>query len=120
MSFNLPGIKPGSEIKLLRKCFRELPALEQFRATGEGLLSRFSDAGKKRNDFVHAAIATLSYEDGAFTFLKVDVSEREHHSIRSVALNDSDWAPFRTELLRLGKDGQSLAQRMWCTLKERI
>jgi len=107
------------KIRFLRECFTELPALAQFCAESETLLLRFADAGKKRNDLVHGAIASLSYEDGAFMFLKIDVSPKEHHSIRSVVLNDADWPAFREELLRLGKEGQSLAQRMWDSLKER-
>jgi hypothetical protein len=101
------------KVEFLRECFTKLPALEQFSAESDTLLTRFSVAGKKRNDLLHGAIATLSAEDGAFMFLKIDVVPKEHHSIRSVFLDDSDWAAFRKELLGLGKDGQSLAQRVW-------
>ena len=109
MSFDLPGVKPGSDIEtlfkavgfvvvqwghaeqsldltvasifrffdghpllkrrpsmlrpkldFLSKCFAELPNLEQFQAESVPLLSRFAVTGKKRNDLVHGAIATLS------------------------------------------------------------
>ena len=105
------------KIKFLRNCFARIPALEQFRAGSEMLLSRFAAAGKRRNDLVHGAISQTTIEDGSFMFLKVDVKPREHHSVRPVFLDDSDWPAFRKELLGLGRDGQSLAQRVWDSLK---
>ena len=168
MSFDLPGVKPGSDIetlfkavgfvvvqwgfaeqsldlivanifhtfdghpllkrrpqhlepklKFLEECFAEMPALEQFCAESEALLPRFAVAGIKRNELVHGAISGISIEDGAFMFLKVDVKPKENHSIRSVFLAESDWAAFRKELMVLGRDGQSLAQRVWDSLKVR-
>ena len=166
MSFDLPGVKPGSDIETLFKavgfvvvqwgfaeqsldlmvasifhsfdghpllkrrpqhlepkleflehCFAEIPALAQFRAESVALLPRFSAAGKKRNELVHGAISEISIEDGAFMFLKVEVIPKEHHSVRSVFLAESEWPAFRNELMALGKDGQSLAQRVWDSLK---
>lgn len=168
MSFDLPGVKPGSDIEslfkavgfvvvqwgfaeqsldlmvanifhffnehpllkrrptnlepkieFLRECFATIPELEKFRAESEMLLPRFAAAGKRRNDLVHGAISETSIEDGSFKLLKVDVKPKEHHSIRSVVLEDSDWPAFRKELLSLGRDGQSLAQRVWDSLKVR-
>ncbi|MDO9450180.1 MAG: hypothetical protein Q7J21_06830 [Rugosibacter sp.] len=101
------------KIEFLGKCFAELPKLQQFRAEAELLLPRFAVAGKKRNDLVHGAISEISIEDGAFMFLKIDVKPAESHSIRSVFFDNSDWPAFRRELLSLGRDGQSLAQRVW-------
>ena len=105
------------KIEFLRGCFATIPALEQFRTESEMLLPRFAAIGKRRNDLVHGAISGTSIEDGSFMFLKVDVKPKEHHSIRSVFLDDSDWPAFRKELLGLGRDGQSLAQRVWDSLK---
>lgn len=168
MSFDLPGVKPGSNIdtlfrtigfvvvqwgvaeqsldlmvanifhsfdghsllkrrpqhlepklKFLKECFSEIPELAQFRAESEALLPRFAVAGKKRNELVHGAISDISIEDGAFMFLKVDVKPNENHSIRPVLLAESDWVAFRKELLCLGRDGQTLAQRVWDNLKVR-
>ena len=166
MSFDLPGIEPGSDIemlfkvvgfvvvqwgvaeqsldltvssifhfykgnplvnrrphmlepklKFLSKCFAALPNLEQFQAESVPLLSRFAVAGKKRNDLVHGAIA--SPQGGAFTFWKIDVNPKESHNIRSVHLDQADWPTFRKELMSLGNDGQSLAQRVWDALKNK-
>lgn len=166
MSFDLPGVKPGSDIETLYKavgfvvvqwgyaeqsldlmvanifhsfdghpllkrrpqhlepkveflaaCFSEIPELAQFRAESETLFHRFAAAGKKRNELVHGAISKISIENGAFIFLKVDVKPKEHHSIRSVFLAESEWPAYRKELLGLGRDGQSLAQRVWDSLK---
>jgi len=106
----LQNLEP--KIKFIRDCFSEIPELKSFSAEGNALLTRFSAAGKKRNDIVHSAIASLSIEDGSFRFLKIDVLPKEHHSVREVLLEDSDWKSFRKELLRLGKDGQHLAQNI--------
>ncbi|MDP2143118.1 MAG: hypothetical protein Q8J80_03225 [Gallionella sp.] len=107
------------KVKFLRDCFEQLPELAQFRAESDPLLSRFLTVGEKRNDIVHGGIADLSIKDGAFIFLKIDVVAKEHHSIRSVFLDDSDWPAFRKELMRLGKDVQSLSRRVRDSLKAR-
>lgn len=107
----LQNLEP--KIKFIRDCFSEIPELKSFSAEGNVLLTRFSDAGKKRNDIVHSAIASLSIKDGSFRFLKIDVSPKEHHSVREVLLEDSDWKSFRKELLNLGKEGQRLAQKIY-------
>lgn len=109
----------SQKIKLLRQCFTEFNELSQFQAECDALLARFASAGKRRNDIVHGAIADLSAEDGAFIFSKIDVVPKEHHSIRSVFFDDSDWLAFRKELLGLGRESLSLAQRVWDALKER-
>lgn len=105
------------KIELLRQCFAEFTELGLFQAECDALLIRFFDAGKKRNDIVHGAIADFSAEDGMFMFSKIDVVPKEHHSIRSVFLGNSDWPAFRKELLTLGRDSLSLARRVWDTLK---
>lgn len=100
------------KVAFLRGCFAQLPELAQFRAESEPLLARFLKVGEKRNDIVHGGIADLSIKDGVFMFLKIDVVPKDHHSIRSVLLSDSDWPVFRKELLDLGKDVQSLSRRV--------
>lgn len=81
------------------------------------LLARFTVAGEKRNDIVHSAIDSLSIEDGAFRFLKIDISPNEQHNVREVFLADSDWNSFRKELSNLGRDGQQFAQEIWSKTK---
>jgi len=105
------------KIELLRQCFAEFTELEPFRTECDALLTRLDSAGKKRNDIVHGAIADFSAEDGMFIFSKIDVAPKEHHSIRSVFIDDSEWPAFRKELLALGRDGMSLGRRVWDTLK---
>lgn len=107
------------KLEFLEECFAQIPELAQFRTESEALLPRFAAGGKKRNELVHGAISEISIEDGAFMFLKVDVKPKEHHSIRSVFLAESEWPAFRRELMGLGRDGQSLAQRVWDSLKVR-
>lgn len=114
---NRRPINLTQKIELLRQCFAEFTELEQFQTECDTLLKRFAAAGNKRNDIVHGAIADFSAEDGTFMFSKIDVVPKEHHSIRSVYLDNSDWPAFRKELLDLGRDGLSLARRVWDTLK---
>jgi hypothetical protein len=106
------------KVKFLQERFAEFPELAQFRAVSETLFSRFLEAGKKRNDLVHGGMASLSIENGQFILLKLDVSPTGHH-IRSVVLDEVEWPAFRKELLRLGKDGLSLAKRVSDSLKAR-
>jgi hypothetical protein len=105
------------KLEFLEKCFAEIPKLAQFRAESEALLLRFATAGKKRNELVHGAISEISIEDGAFMFLKVDIKSKEHHSIRSVFLEESEWPAFRNELMSLGREGQSLGKKVFDGLK---
>lgn len=161
MSFDLPGVKPGSDLEtlfkaigfvvvqwgateqeldlmvaglfhsfgehplfnrrqrnlepkvvFLRECFEQLPELAKFHAEAGLLLTRFLKVGTVRNDIVHGGIEDLSMRNGAFIFLKIDVVPKAHHSARKVFLCDSDWPEFRKELLRLGKDVQSLSRRV--------
>jgi hypothetical protein len=107
------------KIKFLRECFAKLPELQGFSAESEKLLQRFASAGTKRNDLVHGGIVERSVENNAFRFLKIDVSPKERHSIRSVVLDDADWPRYRKELLYLGKEEQSLAQRVGDKFKKR-
>lgn len=106
------------KVKFLQERFAEFPELAQFRAESETLFSRFLEVGKKRNDLVHGGMASLSIENGQFILLKLDVSPIGHH-IRSVVLDEVEWPAFRKELLRLGKDGLSLAKRVSDSLKAR-
>ena len=109
----------SQKIELLRQCFTEFNELSQFQTECDALLTRFVTAGKRRNDIVHGAIAGISAGNGALIFSKIDVVPKEHHSIRLVFLDDSDWPAFRKELLSLGRESLSLAQRVWDSLKER-
>ena len=111
----LQNLEP--KVKFLRECFEQLPELAKFHAEADLLLTRFLNVGTLRNDIVHGAIADLSMKNGVFTFLKIDVVAKEHHSIRQVFLADSDWPAFRKELLGLGKDVQSLSRKVRDSLK---
>lgn len=99
------------KLDFLRKCFLQLPGLEQFRVEGEALLSRFAITGKKRNDLVHGAITNLSIENGAFIFSKIDVNQ-EGHALRAVVLDQSEFPGLRKELLALGVDVNKLARKI--------
>ena len=106
----------AAKLDLLRKCFQQLPGLEQFRAEGEILLSRFATAGNKRHDLIHGAIADFSIENGGFTFIKIDINQ-DGHSVRTVVLYESEFLHLIKELLRLGDDANKLGRRIWETTK---
>lgn len=103
------------KVKFLTKCFSELPALGQFATEANPLLERFLSVGKKRNDLMHGAVACLEIEDGAFQFLKIDVSHA--HSLRPVYLFDAEWEEYRRELIRFGREGQVLAAKVGRSLR---
>ena len=100
------------KVEFLRKCFEQLPELTEFRVESDLLFARFLKVGKLRNDIVHGGITDLSMKNGAFVFSKIDVVPKVHHNIRQVLLSESDWPTLRKELLRLGKDVQTLYQRV--------
>ncbi|MBK5283721.1 MAG: hypothetical protein JJE16_16750 [Nitrospiraceae bacterium] len=108
------------KLDFLSRCFAELPKLKEFQEESVPLLARFAVAGKKRHDLIHGAIGTTSAQDGAYKFLKIDVRPKESHSVRSVSLDQADWPAFRKELMRLGRDGQSFAQRVRDALHNKV
>lgn len=108
----------SQKVKFIRDSFTVIHELNPFAAEGDALLTRFSVAGKKRNDIVHGAIASLAIENGAFRFLKIDVSPKAQHIIREVFLDDSDWSSFRKELSNLGRDGQLFAQNIYSSTNQ--
>ncbi|OAI18932.1 hypothetical protein A1507_08495 [Methylomonas koyamae] len=93
-------LKP--KIKFLNKCFVQIPELNQFRSESDKLLPRFSEAGEKRNNFVHAAISETFLENGSFSFVKIAVKPNDSHSVYQFTFDHSDWPAFRNELLSLG------------------
>ncbi len=113
---NSRPINLTQKTKLLRDCFAEFAELGLFRAECDVLLTRFTEAGKRRNEIVHGAIAELSSKGDVFMFLKIDVIPKEHHSIRFISLSGAEWPIFREELLALGRESLSLAQRVSSTL----
>lgn len=105
------------KIKFLRECFATFPELAPFKAECEDLLSRFETLSQKRHDIVHGAIDAVSADNGVFTFTKIDVKPKQHHEVRTVSFDDSDWAEYRRALMKLGGDGISLSRRVWDAVK---
>jgi len=94
------------------------PVLQQFSSEIIPLLIRFEVAGRKRNDLVHGAITSLSSENGAFKFGKLDIRKEDVPLLRPVLFDDSEWTDFRKELLRLGADGVLLVKNALEILKK--
>jgi hypothetical protein len=107
------------KVEFLHECFAKFPQLEQFKAESDALLTRFSINEKKRSDFVDGAIASFPADDDAFMISKIDGVPKQHHTNRSVVIDDSVWPVFHRELLSLGRDGQAFTNRVWASLKAR-
>lgn len=105
------------KIEFLNNCFHHITELSEFKKDSDDLLNRFSVIGKKRNDIVHGAITSTFAESSSFVLLKIDVKAKESHCVRPIFLNDYEWYEFRKDLMLLGKDSVSLAQRVWSALK---
>ena len=103
--------------EFIRKHLDDHPALQQFSSEIAALLIRFEVAGKKRNDLIHGAIASLSPENGAFHFAKLDIVKGDIPTVRPVSFDDAEWIDFRKELLSLGGDGIYLVKRVLEILK---
>jgi len=104
--------------EFIRKNLDCHPILQQFSSEIIPLLTRFEVAGKKRNDLVHGAVTSLSSENGAFKFGKLDIRKDDVPLLRPVLLDDSEWADFRKEILALGADGILLVKRALEILRE--
>lgn len=105
------------KIRFLQGCFATFSELAPFKAECDDLLDRFGALSQKRHDIVHGAIDAISAENGVFTFTKIDVKPKQHHEVRSVALDDSNWTEYRRALMKLGRDGISLSRRVWDAVK---
>jgi len=108
----------NAKTKFLRERLASIAELKYLQKDGNMILSQFDVFSKTRNDFIHGAISSLTPLDGTFIFSKIDISNKDGHSLRDIPLSVQDWKELRTELLHLGRDGQYLAQKVWDTLKE--
>jgi hypothetical protein len=105
------------KIKFLRQCFATFPELAQFKKECDDVLNRFEALSQSRHDIVHGAIDSISAENGVFSLTKIDVKPKQQHEVRTVILDDFDWAEYRRALMKLGADGVSLSRRVWDAVK---
>ncbi|MDD2366074.1 MAG: hypothetical protein PHN84_07915 [Desulfuromonadaceae bacterium] len=117
--FSKPPHFLKGKTEFLREQFENYSDLNQFNAESKTLLQRFEVAGNRRNDLVHGAITAFLLEDGVFKFSKIDIRKEDGHVLRTVLLDDSEWASFRKELLNLGMEGGRFAQKVWDVLNSK-
>lgn len=99
------------KLEYLSKCLSKIPSLAKFQSEGESLISNFRKLSEKRHDLVHGAIASLSLQDGAFIFTKLDI-KNDFHVMREFRLDSSDYPAFTQELIELGAQSTAFAQRL--------
>jgi hypothetical protein len=70
---------PGMTRKLrfLRLCFKTIPALEPFRATGIDLISRIKMVVKVRDIVAHGVVAEYKLENHSFLFIRFDLNQEK-------------------------------------------
>ena len=105
------SLKP--KMAFLRKCFKTLPPLVEFRADALALLSRVSAASKRRHELMHGSLMDLKPDPvtGAFRFRHVGY-DGDFHTIREFTLTPNDFQAFALTLPDLVGDAIAFAQKL--------
>lgn len=102
----------ATKLEFLTDCFSNIPALAQFKAEGHKLVGDFQRLSDRRHDLIHGAIASLSPQNGAFVFAKLDI-KNDFHRVREFRLESSEFPTLTKDLIDLGAHATSLARRVW-------
>jgi hypothetical protein len=100
------------KLNYLRKCLSKIPQLREFQNDGDLLISKFEELSQKRHDVIHGAIASLSMEDGAFRFAKLDVKDG-FHVFREFRFESEEFPRLTKNLIDLGAATSALGQKLW-------
>jgi hypothetical protein len=105
------SLKP--KIAFLRRCFRTLSSLVEFRTDAVALLSRISSASKRRHELMHGSLIDLKPDPttGAFRFRHVGY-DGDFHTIREFSLTPNDFQAFASTLPDLVGDAIAFAQKL--------
>lgn len=103
-------LKP--KLKYVRNCVTQIPILQKFRQEGEALIFKFEELSEKRHDLIHGAIASLSLEDGAFRFAKLDVKDG-FHVVREFRFDSAEFPRLTKDLIDLGAATTTLGHKLW-------
>jgi len=100
------------KLEFVGKCLVTLPPLQQFKSEGELLIRRFEELSQKRHDLIHGAVASLSMENGGFSFVKLDVKDG-FHVARPFRFESSEFPQLTKDLIDLGNAATALAKKLW-------
>jgi len=100
------------KLEFVEKCLTSLPPLHQFKSEGDALIRKFEELSQRRHDLIHGAVASLSIEDGGFSFIKLDVKDG-FHVARPVRFESSEFPKLTKDLIDLGAASTALAKKLW-------
>ena len=105
------SLKP--KIAFLRRCFRRLTELAEFRDDGLALLTRVSGASKRRHELMRGSLVELRPEPitGAFKFRQIGY-DGDIHTLREFTLTPSDFRELGSIPPDLVGDATAFAQRL--------
>jgi len=101
-----------TKLEFLTKCLSHIPALPLFKAEGDALVANFRKLSNRRHDLIHGAIASVSVQDGAFIFAKLDIKD-DFHVVREFRFDSADFPALTRELVDLGAQATALARQLW-------
>ena len=101
-----------TKLEFLSKCLSQTSALAPFQAEGDSLVENFRKLGDSRHDLIHGAIASVSPQNGAFMFAKLDI-ENDVHVMREFRFDSEDFPALTNDLIDLGAKATALARRLW-------
>jgi len=99
------------KLEYVSKCLSQIPILHGFRHDGEALIRKFEKLSEKRHDLVHGAIASLSLEEGAFRFTKLDVKDG-FHVVREFRFDSAEFPQLTKDLIDLSAETTALAKKI--------
>jgi len=104
---NINTLSPfaGRKVKLMRKCFNQLPSLIVFKKNGLSLMKRTKSISKERNMLIHGTFAGLN-SDGSINFQYLT---RPKNELKYIIQNFTHTVPT---LLDLEKRIRLLAEEM--------
>ena len=102
----------AAKLEFLQKCLSRIPQLQRFKTEGDALVRMFEDLSKKRHDLIHGAISSLSMEQGAFQFAKLDVKDG-FHVVREFRFESAEFPRLTKNLIDLGAAANALGLKLW-------
>lgn len=100
------------KLEFIRKCLTTIPTLHHFKPEGEALMDAFKRLSEKRHDLIHGAIASLSLDNGGFSFVKLDVKDG-FHVARELRFESAEFPKLTKDLIDLGAAATALARKLW-------
>ena len=102
----------ATKLDFLHKCFSNIVALAPFKAEAGKLIADFGRLSDRRHDLIHGAVASLSSQNGAFLFAKLDI-ENDFHRVREFRFESTEFPALTKDLIDLGANATALARKVW-------